>query len=82
MPRNQLTQQDPFPFPFNTDTAEADVSFADDGRVQITFKIDREAMRGVMDRWTWNSATITIRSGDRDIVLQFPKIEEKVARRF
>lgn len=79
--RQHALPPDNFPFPYTTDNAEASMNDLGDGRMEITFKVDRNAIAPVLERWTWNQCEVTIKSGDRDIVVTFPKIEEKVTRR-
>lgn len=61
--------------------ADTSVDFVNSGRnVKISFTLDRALFAQVLDRWTWNNALITIRSGDRAVDISFPKIEERVSR--
>ncbi len=68
-----------FPFPFVTEGADANVEIVNNS-IKLSFTVNREAMSPVLERWTWNDCIVTIRSGDRDVVVSFPKIQEQVKR--
>ena len=63
-------------FQFPTDSSMS-VSYDANGKAVFSFSIDRSFVRDLVDRCTWNSVTIQIKSGDRDIIVNFPKISEQ-----
>lgn len=64
---------------YTTDDAQASVSY-EGSKVSLSLSFDRDVLSGLLERWTWNEATVTIRSGDRDVAIIFPKIEERTSR--
>ena len=70
-----------FPFPFTTEGADAQVEIVDGGRnVRLSFTVSKDSIDTVIERWTWNEASVTLRSRDRDIVIFFPPIKEQQKR--
>jgi len=74
------------PLPFTIDEIDAGdssvvVNHLNDRESEITIKINRNLLRDVLDRWTWNSGTITIAAGDKSQTIIFPKIGEQLVKR-
>ena len=70
-----------FPFPFTTEGADAQVEIVDGGRnVRLSFTVSKDSIDTVIERWTWNEASVTLRSRDRDVVIFFPPIKEQQKR--
>lgn len=75
----QFSSSNQFPFPFNTEGADAS-AVVEGNSIKFSFTVNRDAVAPVLERWTWNDAIVTIRSGDRDILISFPKISEQTRR--
>ena len=53
------------------------VNYNSNGKAVFTLEVDRNLVRDLVDRWTWNPALVSIRSGDKDIFVNFPKLSER-----
>ena len=79
-PAKKTPTGDYYPQPYTTEGAEVDIEHLPGNKSKISFTIDREALGPVLERWGWNPAKVVIVSGDRDVVIDYPAIKERVVQ--